>query len=127
MAGSGSRYLAMGSNPFRTGISGQMDQFMLNAIGWLTGKAAGAPFKVALVQLDEGYWFPDESKTRAWLTAKYGAAVTTNAANAYDGANLGRILTDGADLVIELGAGNRMILAGVQLSNLPNGWIYYGG
>ncbi len=37
------------------------------------------------------------------------------------------LVQDGADLLIELGAGNRMILAGVQLSNLPNGWIYYGG
>lgn len=37
------------------------------------------------------------------------------------------LVQDGADLVIELGGGNRMTLVGVQLSSLPDGWIYYGG
>ena len=30
----------------------------------------------------------------------------------------------GADTVIDLGAGNQMVLVGVQLSGLPNGWIF---
>ena len=32
----------------------------------------------------------------------------------------------GADTVIDMGAGNQMILVGVQLSSLPNGWIFEG-
>jgi hypothetical protein len=95
-----SRYLVMASNPFRTPVNAQMDQFMLNAIQWLTGKPSTTPVKVALVQLDESYWFKDESSTRSWLTAKYGTKVSYNAAKAYDGNNLSKILTDGADLVI---------------------------
>jgi len=102
-----SRYLVLGSNPFRTnGINNantanvQMNQFLANAIQWLTGKPSGTSLKVALAQLDESYWFKDETTTRAWLTARYGSNVTFNAANAYDGTNLGKILTDGADLVI---------------------------
>lgn len=102
-----SRYLMLGSNPFRTNglgnantVNVQMDQFLVNAIQWLTGKAATTPRKIAIAQLDDSYWFKDESTTRAWLTAKFGANVSYNAANAYDGTNLGKIITDGADLVI---------------------------
>jgi len=32
----------------------------------------------------------------------------------------------GADTVIDMGAGNQMILVGVQLSTLPDGWIFLG-
>jgi len=32
----------------------------------------------------------------------------------------------GGDTVIDMGAGNQMILVGVQLSTLPNGWIFDG-
>ncbi len=99
-AASGSRYLVMASNPFRTTRNAQMDQFMVNGLQWMTGKTAGTPLKVAIVHLDESYWFKDESSTRTWLTAKWGAGATFNTANAYDGANLGKVLTDGADLVI---------------------------
>jgi serralysin len=45
-----------------------------------------------------------------------------------------RVLVDGgstytlaqvdADTVIDFGGGNRMILVGVTLSSLPNGWIF---
>ncbi len=107
VARSGSRYLVMASNPFRTApldnanvVNSQMDQFMVNAVQWLTGKAPGTPLKVAIAQLDDSYWFKDESSTRTWLTAKFGAKVSFNAANAYDGTYLGKILGDGADLVI---------------------------
>lgn len=30
------------------------------------------------------------------------------------------------DMVIDLGAGDRMILEGVQLALVPEGWIYVG-
>ena len=30
----------------------------------------------------------------------------------------------GSDTVIDMGAGNQMILVGVQLSTLPQGWIF---
>ena len=30
----------------------------------------------------------------------------------------------GADTVIELSSGDRLVLIGVQLSSLPNGWIF---
>lgn len=102
-----SRYLVLASNPFRTAslnnantVNAQMDQFMVNAIQWLSGKASGTTLKVAIAHLDDSYWFRDESSTRTWLTAKFGTNVSFNVANAYDGANLGKILTDGADLVI---------------------------
>ncbi len=32
----------------------------------------------------------------------------------------------GADTVIDMGGGNQMILVGVQMSTLPNGWIFFG-
>jgi hypothetical protein len=32
----------------------------------------------------------------------------------------------GADTVIDMGAGNQMILQNVQLASLPNGWITVG-
>ncbi len=32
----------------------------------------------------------------------------------------------GADTVIDMGGGNQMILVGVQMSTLPNGWIFLG-
>jgi len=103
-----SRYLVMGTNPFRTDVNrnnasvvnAQMDQFMVNGIQWLTGKAKGEALKVAILQMDESTWFADESATRTWLTAKLGANVTFNTAGLYDGANSGNILRDGADLVI---------------------------
>jgi len=31
---------------------------------------------------------------------------------------------DGADTVVDLGAGDRMILVGVQMSSLTPGWIF---
>ena len=34
-----------------------------------------------------------------------------------------RLVQDGADGVIDMGGGNRLILANVQLSGLPDGWI----
>lgn len=34
---------------------------------------------------------------------------------------------DGADVIINLGFGNRMVIEGVQLSLLPDGWIYVLG
>jgi beta-glucanase (GH16 family) len=33
---------------------------------------------------------------------------------------------DGGDTVIDMGGGNMMVLVGVQLSSLPNGWIFFG-
>ena len=35
-----------------------------------------------------------------------------------------RLVQDGADGVIDMGGGNRLILADVQLSGLPDGWIF---
>jgi len=34
------------------------------------------------------------------------------------------LLQSGADVVIDMGGGNQMVLAGVQLSALPSGWIF---
>ena len=112
-----SRYMVMGSNPFRTATNGQMDQFMANAIHWLTGKSRGAAIKVAIVHLDESYWFKDESSTRTWLTTKLGSPVSYNVANAYDGTNLNKILTDGADLVIV----SQQLDAGQDATQVRNG------
>jgi hypothetical protein len=113
-----SRYMVMASNPFRTSASGsQMDQFLKNAIQWLTGKAPASALKVALVQLDDSFYFRDETATRAWLAAKYGSAVSYNAANVYDGTNLGKILTDGADLVIV----SQQLDAGQDATQVRNG------
>lgn len=102
------RYLVMGANPFNTDaaknnssiVSPQMDQFLKNSIQWLLGKSSVGSFKVALVQLDDSYWFMDDSATRAWLSKQYGNQVSFNVAKAYDGTKIANVLRDGADLVI---------------------------
>lgn len=120
-----SRYLVLGSNPFRTDpargnsnvVNTQMEQFLKNSIQWLSGKPRGSAFKVALVHLDDSYWFKDESTTRAWLTKQYGSKVSLNAPKSYDGVNLLKVLADGVDLVIV----SQQLDAGQDATQIRNG------
>ncbi|PAV27085.1 hypothetical protein CF392_02840 [Tamilnaduibacter salinus] len=101
------RYLVMGGNPMRNDdrgvtVSESMHQFMDNALGWLTREKdlGQQPFDVVITHLDDSYYFPDESATRAWLTQRYGNQVRFNPANACDNAQLGDCLANRPDLVI---------------------------
>lgn len=93
------RYFVIGSNPFRTVANAQMNKFMQNTISWLTGKQKGTPIKIVMLQLDESYYFMDESKTRTWFNNNHPTA-SYNIAKACDGSNFSSCLASGADLVI---------------------------
>jgi hypothetical protein len=100
-------YVAMAVNPFRTNmgdegaaLDGQMDQFLVNTLRWLAPNSAAGPFRVVLAQLDEGYWFPDESSTRSWLRGHFQDAVSFNEEDACDGAKLEACLAEKPDLLV---------------------------
>ena len=102
------RYLALGSNPFRSYNSrnAQMDTFMLNSIAWLTALPAGQLSNVVIAHMDESYWFKDESGTRNWLTEQFGSDFTINDDNACDGALLASCLGNAQLLIISQVASN---------------------
>ncbi|HSC89342.1 MAG TPA: ImpA family metalloprotease, partial [Polyangiaceae bacterium] len=93
-------YLVMGSNPFRTEGNEQMDQLMVNAIRRLTGSQSGDALRITMAQVDESYWFPDETTTRAWLQDRMDGETTINAADACDSAKLDGCIDAGTDLLI---------------------------
>ena len=59
-----------GGNHSVARVAATMLPSTVQVIAEYDGKAAGAPVKVVLLQLDESTWFRDESSTRAWLTAR---------------------------------------------------------
>lgn len=93
-------YVVLASSPFRTTNNAQMDQFVDNTIRHLTKTSDGDPLDITLAHLTEGYWFPDESGTRAWLTARFGGDVRVNAEGACDDDALAGCLKDTDLLVI---------------------------
>ncbi|MGX1925298.1 ImpA family metalloprotease [Vibrio sp. NH-7] len=89
-----SRYAVLASNPFRTSkrfpssVNDQMAQWMDNLLVWLNGAPFAGETKVVIAQMDQSYYFPDETATREWLDARYGNRLKYNDANTCDGASL---------------------------------------
>jgi hypothetical protein len=94
--------MVMGANPLRVTGNEQMNQVMENAIAWLSGRdnLKKAPFNVVIAQIDESYWFKDESKTRAWLDTHYAGQVNYNSADSCDASALSGCLKSDTDLLI---------------------------
>ncbi len=95
------RYMVLGSNPMRVRGNDEMEQMLENAFSWLTKRddLKKEKFKVVLAQLDDSYYFKDESKTRAWLDEHYGDMVRYNSEDSCDGSALKECLVD-TDLLI---------------------------
>ncbi|MEX8492972.1 ImpA family metalloprotease [Sphaerotilus sp.] len=108
-AAGNARYAAFGGNPFGVPGNASMDKLMMNTVAWLTRRTTFTNLKIVTAHLPgtETYWFPHETKTRAWFVAKYpGVAingVTTGAAtqadNRCDGDQLDACL-QGVDLLV---------------------------
>ena len=92
-----SRYIMMGTNPFRTQGNSDMEKVLKNAIFWLSGETV--PKNIVIAQLAESYYFQDESSTRAWLDSHY-EGVRYNKEDACDGAKLAGCLKPDTDLLI---------------------------
>lgn len=98
-------YMVMASNPFRTNVDPDdmsvvdegMDRWLANMMTWLTGDESSR--SVVLAQLDDSFYFRDESSTRAWLDAHADLGVSYNDVDACDGSALDGCL-DSADLLI---------------------------
>ncbi len=97
------RFMAFGTNPFRhpDSLSPDMHKFLANSLSWLTKMDFGtASPKVVIAQVDESYYFRDETRTREWLSTRYGdGAVSVNDVDVCDGDALQSCLAD-ADLLI---------------------------
>lgn len=95
------RYLAFGSNPFRTTKNLEMEQFLHNSFNWLTQKKTAdmTEFNVVFTQLDESHWFKDRSQTRAWFDANV-ANVSYNENGACDGIKLAACIAAKPDVII---------------------------
>lgn len=107
-ANSTARYAAFGGNPLGVPGNAAMDSFMSNTVGWLTPRAGSSGFKVVTAHLPgtETYWFPHESKVRAWFSSHYPGVVIngilgsqTQADNLCDGGALAACLQH-ADLLV---------------------------
>ncbi|MCP4326698.1 MAG: hypothetical protein GY787_33700 [Alteromonadales bacterium] len=96
------RYLAFGGSPFRTSNDEQMNQFLLNALSWLSNKEVATVSNVNIVisQLDESYYFKDASKTRTWLDEKLSGRITYNAQGECNGIKLATCIESKPDVVI---------------------------
>ncbi|WP_169327318.1 ImpA family metalloprotease [Pseudoalteromonas sp. NEC-BIFX-2020_015] len=96
------RYLVFGSNPFRTEINQQMQTFLGNSSTWLAGRNINLaePLKLVMAQLDESYYFKDQSQTRLWFDTHFADNVSYNEAGACDNTALTGCLTDDIDVLI---------------------------
>lgn len=85
------RYVALGSNPFRTSlrspssINSEMEQWSENLWTWLNGQGITKTTNIVLAHLDQSYYFPDESATREWIDKRFNEVVTVNQVGACDG------------------------------------------
>jgi hypothetical protein len=129
------RYLVMGANPFRVVGNDGMNQTMLNSLSWLTGKTRGDAMKVVIAQMDESYWFKDESATRSWLKTNWGSNLTTNTADSCDGTALKSCLDAKPDLLIisQVSAADQNVVAireqvaAAMAAGIPVLYIHHDG
>lgn len=104
--GTNGRYVLLGSNPFRTSlrfpnsVNDQMNDWLSNMVTWLTGKNADESKQIAIAQMDQSYYFPDEKATRQWLDEKFPERVSYNLANTCDGSAMNRCIDAQPDLLI---------------------------
>ncbi len=86
------RYVVMGSNPFRNrgSSNSEMNALMLNVLKWLTGKRDlnDGGLNITLSQLDDSYYFKDETSTRTWIDTNIGDWVSYNDIDTCDGVAL---------------------------------------
>ncbi len=110
------RYMALGSNPMRNGfrnpdsVSPSMHAFMINSIHWLTNPEPdlqtnpettnNSALNIVIAHMDDSYYFPDETATRAWLDENIINGVNYNEEDTCDDSNLSQCLTDDTDLLI---------------------------
>ena len=104
-----SRYLVLGSNPMRTWQRGfdtneQTETFVDNSIQWLTEKTdsdiLSSGLNIVIAQMDNGYYFPDESATRNWLDHRFPDSIRYNPARSCNGTSLSGCITPQTDLLI---------------------------
>lgn len=102
-----SRYMVFGGNPMRNlkrghDISDDMQSLMLNSLEWLSQRNDFdvRSLNVVISQLDQSYYFPDESATREWLDDQLPGQVTYNVENACDSGMLLNCINDETDLII---------------------------
>ncbi|WP_430460230.1 ImpA family metalloprotease [Thalassolituus sp. LLYu03] len=133
-----SRHLVLGSNPMRTwkrfptSVNDQMQQLLRNSFEWLAGRKdfAKKPLNLVIAQMDESYYFPDRSATRAWLSEQYAEQVTFNDATVCDGTALAACITSNTDVLVISQVGgsealNPSILAAVKAAQAKGKGILY--
>ncbi len=104
--GKGGKYAVLGSNPYRTSLrfpgsaNDAMEQWLRNLIAWLVGRAPEQGMNVAIAQMQQSYYFPDEQATRQWLSAQFGTGVVYNLANDCDGDELLGCVESNPDLLV---------------------------
>ncbi|MFC3681000.1 ImpA family metalloprotease [Bacterioplanoides pacificum] len=97
-----SRYLVFGGNPLRTSHNESFDQFLNNAMHWLSGVTGSTqrPLRVVISQLDQSYYFPDRSAVRSWFDDHYQGEVSYNEASSCNGAALAGCLEQAPDILL---------------------------
>lgn len=102
----GSRYLVLGSSPMRSAyqasgsVNDEMHKLVTNSIAWLTKNPGLENLKIAIAQMGQEYYFPDQVATRAWLDTNLPDSIVYNAAGTCDGEALAGCLSGNADLLI---------------------------
>ncbi|MDN3679791.1 ImpA family metalloprotease [Vibrio tapetis subsp. quintayensis] len=131
-----SKYLVLGGNPMRNyasnavNLNDQMHTWLKNSVFWLVDNKPTNRLNVTMAQLDESYYFRDESATRAWFTQQFGDQITVNDANDCDGSKLKTCVEAGVDLLVvsqKVNSGDQQadILAGIDAAISANTPILY--
>ena len=102
------RYMVMGSNPMRnhyrdaSQLNEPMHQFLVNSVNWLVNRDdfSVTPLNVVIANMDDSYYFPDDTAIRQWLDERFTDQVTYNAKDICDDSNLTTCITDNTDLLI---------------------------
>lgn len=132
------RYVVMGSNPFRNlgSSNSEMNTLMLNILKWLTKRSnlADSGLRITLSQLDESYYFKDESSTRTWLDTFVGHRVSYNDIDRCDGEALAGCLNQTDLLIISQVSRNEAeaksvssIVKGAMQKGLPVLYVHHDG
>lgn len=102
------RYMVMGGNPMRNHrrdsslLNEPMHEFMVNSVKWLVKRDdfSKAPLKVVIANMDDSFYFPDDSGVREWLDERFTGQVTYNVKDVCDDLNLAGCMTGDTDLLI---------------------------
>lgn len=79
-----------------------MHEFLRNSINWLTGPETSnnSTLNIVIAHMDDSYYFPDETATRAWLDENIANGVNYNEENTCDDTSLNQCLSTNTDLLI---------------------------